>query len=73
LYEQAPELVEVGAGIVVAPNMVRLLRTLGLADALSACAVRLEAAWELLTLLQVDPTVCEAVMRAASQPGGSMG
>lgn len=47
VYEQAPELVEVGAGIVVAPNMVRLLRTLGLAEALSACAVRLEAAWEL--------------------------
>src|ERR1043165_3380216 len=46
VYEQAPALAELGAGIVVAPNMVRLLRTLGLADELAACAVRLEAAWE---------------------------
>ena len=46
VYEQAAELREVGAGIVVAPNMVRLLRDLGLADKLPAFAVRLEAAWE---------------------------
>ncbi|HSR98719.1 MAG TPA: FAD-dependent monooxygenase [Kofleriaceae bacterium] len=46
VYEQAAELAELGAGIVVAPNMVRLLRQLGLADDLAACAVRLEAAWE---------------------------
>ncbi len=37
---------EVGAGIVVPPNMVRPLARLGLADGLSAFAVRLEAAWE---------------------------
>ena len=46
VYEQAPELREVGAGIVVAPNMVRPLGDLGLTDKLSAFAVRLEAAWE---------------------------
>jgi len=46
VYEQAPELREVGAGIVVPPNMVRLLGELGLADKLPASAVRLEAAWE---------------------------
>src|SRR5689334_9116732 len=46
VYEQAPELREVGAGIVISPNMVRPLRKLGLADQLSAFAVRLEAAWE---------------------------
>ncbi len=46
VYEQAPELREVGAGIVVSPNMVRPLRSLGLAEKLSAFAVRLEAAWE---------------------------
>jgi salicylate hydroxylase len=46
VYEQAVELAEVGAGIVVAPNMVRLLHKLGLADELTAFAVRLEAAWE---------------------------
>ena len=46
LYEQASELAEVGAGIVVAPNMVRLLQRLGLGDELAGFAVRLEAAWE---------------------------
>lgn len=46
VYEQSPELREFGAGIVVSPNMVRPLGTLGLADKLPAFAVRLEAAWE---------------------------
>lgn len=46
IYEQAAQLREVGAGIVVAPNMVRPLGTLGLAHRLPAFAVRLEAAWE---------------------------
>ncbi|MGH9648480.1 MAG: FAD-dependent monooxygenase, partial [Bryobacteraceae bacterium] len=46
VYEQAPELREIGAGIVVPPNMVRPLGKLGLADKLSAFAVRIEAAWE---------------------------
>lgn len=46
VYEQATQLREVGAGIVVAPNMVRLLDALGLADRLSSSAVRLEGAWE---------------------------
>ena len=46
VYEQAPELRDVGAGIVVSPNMVRPLCKLGLADTLRAFAVRLEAAWE---------------------------
>jgi 2-polyprenyl-6-methoxyphenol hydroxylase-like FAD-dependent oxidoreductase len=46
VYEQASELREVGAGIVVPPNMVRPLAKLGLADKLPSFAVRLEAAWE---------------------------
>src|SRR5215475_4923282 len=46
VYEQAAEVHPVGAGIVVAPNLVRLLRTLGLAADLPEFAVRLEAAWE---------------------------
>jgi salicylate hydroxylase len=46
VYEQAPQLREVGAGIVVAPNMVRPLGDLGLAQKLPGFAVRLEAAWE---------------------------
>jgi salicylate hydroxylase len=46
VYEQAAEVHPVGAGIVVAPNLVRLLRALGLAGDLPGFAVRLEAAWE---------------------------
>jgi salicylate hydroxylase len=46
VYEQSLELREVGAGIVVSPNMVRVLDRLGLARRLPEFAVRLEAAWE---------------------------
>jgi salicylate hydroxylase len=46
VYEQAAELREVGAGLVVPPNMVRPLQRLGLGEALARAAVRLEAAWE---------------------------
>lgn len=34
VYEQAPALTEVGAGIAIAPNAIRVLRRLGFADAL---------------------------------------
>lgn len=46
VYEQSIELREVGAGIVVSPNMARPLRRLGLGDALERIAVRLESGWE---------------------------
>lgn len=46
VYEQASELREVGAGVVVAPNMVRPLGLLGLAQRLPEFAVALDAAWE---------------------------
>jgi salicylate hydroxylase len=46
VYEQTPRFQDVGAGIVVPPNMVRLLHKLALADGLAAFAVRLESAWE---------------------------
>ena len=46
VYEQASELSDVGAGIVVPPNMVRPLRRVGLAERLPDFAVRLGAAWE---------------------------
>lgn len=46
VYEQSAELREVGAGLVVPPNMVRPLQRLGLQQALERVAVRLEAAWE---------------------------
>ncbi len=46
VYEQAAELRDVGAGIVISPNMVRPLALLGLAERLPEFAVRLDAAWE---------------------------
>lgn len=46
VYEAAGVLREVGAGIVVPPNMVHVLRRLGLADGLEGFAPRLESAWE---------------------------
>lgn len=46
VYEQAPELTQVGAGLVVAPNAARLLRRLGVIDDFAARAVRLDIGWE---------------------------
>ena len=46
VHERAGSLRETGAGIVVPPNMVRLIDALGLLPQLEAVAVRLEAAWE---------------------------
>ena len=46
VYEQSTALHEIGAGIVVPPNMVRLLRRLDLAKKLDEFAVELEFAWE---------------------------
>jgi salicylate hydroxylase len=47
VYEQAPELGDIGAGIQLAPNAGRLLERLGLRDALDAIGVRLEVGWEM--------------------------
>jgi salicylate hydroxylase len=46
VYEQAPEIKEVGAGLVLAPNAVRLVRRLGALDALLDRAVPLDVGWE---------------------------
>lgn len=46
VYEQVPELGEIGAGLVIAPNAVRLLRRLGVLDAFAQRAVRLDVGWE---------------------------
>ena len=40
IYEQAPELTEVGGGINMAPNATRVLRRLGLAEGLDREGVR---------------------------------
>ena len=46
VYEQAARLTEVGAGLVVAPNLARLMRQLGVLDDLRECAVQLDTGWE---------------------------
>ena len=46
VYEQASELKAVGAGVVVAPNAVRMLRRLGVLDSFLEQAVQLEVGWE---------------------------
>jgi salicylate hydroxylase len=68
VYEQAPVLREIGAGIVVSPNMVRPLAALGLADKLPTFAVRLDAAfeyrrWQDGSVLSVQPMGEECVRR----------
>jgi salicylate hydroxylase len=46
VYEQARELREVGAGIMVPPNAARMLRRLGVLGSLSERAVQLDTGWE---------------------------
>ena len=46
VFEQQSALQEIGAGIQIAPNAVRLLQRLGLSDALLAVAVPFEVPWE---------------------------
>jgi salicylate hydroxylase len=46
VYEQTAELREIGAGLVIAPNAARLLRRLGVLDAIRRQAVQLETGWE---------------------------
>jgi salicylate hydroxylase len=46
VYEQADEITEIGAGLVVAPNAVRLLRRLGRIELFRQTAVPLEVGWE---------------------------
>ncbi len=46
VYEQASELKEIGAGLVVSPNAARLVRRLGVMDAFLESAVQLDVGWE---------------------------
>lgn len=46
VFEQAPALGEVGAGLIVSPNSVRLIRRLGHFDEFLSKAVRLKIGWE---------------------------
>jgi salicylate hydroxylase len=71
VYEQASALSEVGAGIIVPPNMVRPLQKIGLAGKLNDFAVRLEFSWEFRrwrdgSVISVTPMdeVCERLYGA---------
>src|SRR3954447_13335480 len=46
VFEQQTALSEIGAGIQVAPNAVRLLQRVGVGNALASVAVPFEVAWE---------------------------
>jgi salicylate hydroxylase len=46
VYEQAAALTQVGAGLLVTPNAARLLRRLGVFDAVREHALRLDVGWE---------------------------
>ncbi|MBT2233589.1 FAD-dependent monooxygenase [Nonomuraea sp. NEAU-A123] len=46
VFEQAPALAEVGAGVIVPPNAVRLLRRLGGIERLEERAIALQTGWE---------------------------
>jgi salicylate hydroxylase len=46
VYEQAGEITEIGAGLVVAPNAVRMIRRLGRLEQFRKTAVPLEVGWE---------------------------
>ena len=46
VYEKTPQLKQIGAGLVVAPNAARLLRWLGVLDAFAERAVQLDVGWE---------------------------
>jgi len=64
VYEQARQLREVGAGIMVAPNGARMLRRLGVLSAFCERAVRLDTGWEFRRWQ--DGTVLSAVDLAAN-------
>ena len=73
VYEQAPALTEVGAGLVMAPNAVRLLRRLGVMDRFLHRAVPLDWGWEFRrwtdgTVLSVEKLsgVCERLYGEAT-------
>ena len=64
VYEQARQLREVGAGIMVPPNGARMLRRLGVLGAFRERAVRLDTGWEFRRWQ--DGTVLSAVDLAAN-------
>ncbi|MFD0692408.1 FAD-dependent monooxygenase [Actinomadura fibrosa] len=72
VYEQAPALRPLGAGIVLAPNAIRLLRRLGLMEALERCALRVRTGWEFRrwqngeVLLSQDMSQCEQLYGEAA-------
>jgi salicylate hydroxylase len=72
VYEQAPALQPVGAGIVLAPNAVRLVRRLGVMRELERRALRVEVGWRFRrwedgqVLLAQDMARCESLYGEAA-------
>lgn len=72
VFEQAPVLRPVGAGIVLAPNAVRLLRRLGVMDALTQQALKVGTGWQFRrwqdgrVLLEQDMAACESLYGEAA-------
>ena len=72
VFEQAPALRPVGAGIVLAPNAVRLLRRLGVMDTLEHQALKVRTGWDFRrwedgrTLLSQDMATCESLYGEAA-------
>lgn len=72
VYEQAPALQPVGAGIVLAPNAVRLVRRLGVMQELQRRALRVEVGWRFRrwedgrVLLAQDMARCESLYGEAA-------
>ncbi|HKS47497.1 MAG TPA: FAD-dependent monooxygenase [Amycolatopsis sp.] len=72
VFEQAPELRPVGAGIVLAPNAVRLLRRLGVMEALERQALKVRTGWQFRRwqdgriLLEQDMATCESLYGEAA-------
>jgi 2-polyprenyl-6-methoxyphenol hydroxylase-like FAD-dependent oxidoreductase len=68
LYERAPELREVGAGITVQPNAIHALREIGLGEAAEAAGCRITAARLTRADGRVLSTMTEEVYAAAGAP-----
>ena len=63
VYEQAAEPKEVGAGIVVSPNAVRLVRRLGVLNRFLETAVPIETGWEFRRWQDGSVLSCEEMTR----------
>ena len=69
VYEQAPVIGEIGAGVFLTPNSVRHLQRIGLQPAVEIAlgVVRIDSEVEIPVLVDMDRTVCADGERMARQ------